>query len=286
MKNVVCLGGGNAMPKALLSELKKVENINLTVISAMLDSGGSSGRLRKELDTVAPGDIRRAFLELSLLDKEIKDKLNYRFEKGELKGHNLGNLIIAGFNFDIDKLNSFFKTSGRVLPITLEKANLCAELLNGEIIKGETNIDVPKHNSKIKKVYLDRKVNIYKEASEAILNADFIIIGPGDLYSSLIQILLTKGIKEAIKKSKAKIIYIVNIKTKKGETDDFKVEDFVKEIEKYLEKEVDYIIYNNKNSFLQFQKHEEERYIGADLLCKNDFIHDPKKLINKIFEII
>lgn len=289
MKKVVCLGGGNAMPSAVLSQIKN-EKIELCVISAVLDSGGSSGKLRKDFDIIAVGDIRRSLLELSLL--ENKEIFNYRFEKGDLKGHNLGNLIIASILLKeknpVDVLNDFFKTKFRVLPATLDRAHLCAELENGEIIKGETNIDIPKHDSKVKKVFLDKEVYIFKEAFEKLLNADAIIIGPGDLYSSLIQILLVSGIKEGIKKSKAKVIYICNLQNKKGETDDFKVHDFEKEIEKYLDRSLDYIIFNNKKRFdlVEFNEYNDLKHIGLDLLKKNEAVHDSKKLVNKLMELI
>lgn len=283
MRKVVCLGGGNAMPKAVLAQIKN-EKIDLSVISATLDSGGSSGKLRRDFNIIAVGDMRRAFLELS----PLRRSLDYRFKNG----HNLLNLIMAVILIKekdpVNALNDFFKPKFRVLPATLDNVNLCALLFNGEIVKGETNIDIPKHNSRIKKVFLDKKAFAFKESCEKLSRADFIIIGPGDLYSSLIQILLVTGIKEAIKKSKAKIIYICNLENKKGETDDFTVSDFEKEIEKYLDKSLDYIIFNNKKRFdlVEFNEYNDLKHIGLDLLKKNEAVHDPKKLVNKLMELI
>jgi len=290
MKKIVCLGGGNAMPNAVLKEIKN-EEIDLCVISAVLDSGGSSGKLREEYDIIAVGDMRRSLLELSILDNEVKEIFNYRFEEGDLKGHNLGNLVIASILLKeknpVKTLNNFFKTKFEVLPATLERAHLCAELQNGEIIRGETNIDIPKHDSKIKNVFLDREVHIFSKASEKILNADSIIIGPGDLYSSLVQILLVIGVKEAIQKSKAKLIYICNLKNKKGETDDFKVSDYEREIEKYLDKKLDHIIFNNKKGIdlVPFSEYNDSKHIGLDLL-NSEGNHDPKKLVNELMKLI
>ncbi len=291
MKKVVCLGGGNAMPNVVLKEIKNKE-IDLCVISAVLDSGGSSGKLREDYDVIAVGDIRRALLELSQLDDEIKNIFNYRFEEGGLTGHNLGNLVITSILLKeknpIEFLNNFFKTKFKVLPATLEKANLCAELGNGKVITGETNIDIPKHKSQVEKVLLDNEVHVFEEAREKLLNADAIIIGPGDLYSSLIQILLVSGIKEAINKSNAKLIYICNLQNKKGETDNFKVSDFEKEIEKYLNKKVDYIIFNNKKGIdlVPFSEYNDSKHIGLDLLKNGEAIHDSKKLVNELMKLI
>ncbi|MDD4662142.1 MAG: YvcK family protein [Candidatus Pacebacteria bacterium] len=284
MKKIVCLGGGNAMPNVILKELKNRE-VDLSVISAVLDSGGSSGKLREDYNIIAVGDMRRALLELSTLkDKEI---FSYRFEDGFLKGHNLGNLIMAAILIkEEDKvlaLNNFFQTKFKVLPITFDNVDLCAELESGEIIKGETNIDIPKHNSKIKKVFLSREANIYKEAYEKIIEANVITIGPGDLYSSLIQILLVSGVSKAFKETKAKIFYVCNKTNKKGETDNFRVSDFEKEIEKYLGRELDYVIFNNKKTIdlIDFDDYNDSKHIGLDLI--ND---GPKNIINKLIEII
>ncbi len=287
MKKLVCLGGGNAMPNVVLKELKNKE-IELSVISAVLDSGGSSGKLRDDLNIIAVGDLRRSLLELSTLDEKTKEVFTYRFLEGDLKGHNLGNLVIASILLKEENpvkfLNEFFKTKFDVFPATLQKADLCAELENGETIKGETNIDIPKHNSKIKKVFLTNKVEVFKQASEKIKEADAIIIGPGDLYSSLIQILLVSGIPESIQESKAKVIYICNSKNKKGETTDFVVDDFEKEIEKYLGKKLDYVIFNNTKGIdlVGFNQYNDSKHIGLDL----ESVHDSRKLVNQLIKLI
>jgi len=279
MKKIVCLGGGNAMPRAVLHDLKKVD-CDLTVVSAMLDSGGSSGKLREDFNIVATGDIRRSLIELSELEE--KETFDYRFENG----HNLGNLIIAFFllkNNSIDELNDFFKTKFKVLPSTLDNVNLCAKLKNGEIVLGETNIDIPAHDSQVAEVFLNKEAFAYKEVENVLKQADAIIIGPGDLYSSLAQIFLVKGISGAIKKSNAKLIYICNLEVKKGETDDFTVLDFANEIEKYLKKSLDYIIYNNKmfsEKCVKINKELDRRFIGIDLTLNS------KKLIDKILKLI
>jgi uncharacterized cofD-like protein len=312
-KHIVCLGGGNAMPKAVLAGLKKYP-VKISAICAMLDSGGSAGRLRKDYKIVSPGDIRRAFLALANTSPVIESLFNFRFQAGDLKDHNFANLFITALELSS---NNYEKTSQEikrilnvrheVLPITLENANVFAVLENGKVIKGETNIDIPKHNGnlKIKKVYLKPKARVYAKAANAIKNADLIVIGPGDLYSSLAQILLTDGVSRALKKSKGKIVYVCNLMTKYGETNNFSVSDFANEIEKFLGQKPNYVIYNNKKpsaarlavykkqhpellNLVGFDRDsaENKKLIGTDILTDSGGInHDPKKLAKIILSI-
>jgi uncharacterized cofD-like protein len=311
-KHIVCLGGGNAMPKAVLAGLKKYP-VKISAICAMLDTGGSAGRLRVDYKIVSPGDIRRAFIALASTSPIIENLFNYRFENGELKGHNLANLFITALELSthnysqvLSEMNRFLNVSHQVLPATLEKSTLCAVLENGKIIIGETNIDKPKHNSrlKIKKVFLRPRAKAYQPAIKAIKEADLIIIGPGDLYSSLAQILLIGGIKEAIKKSHAKKVYICNLLGKKGETDNFSVKDFTNEVEKYLGSELDFVVYNSfappaarLKGYLK--KHPEllplvrvdkglpsKKFLGSNILSGIGPIeHDPQKLSKVILNL-
>lgn len=311
-KKIVVMGGGNAMPKGVLAGLKNLD-VELSVICAMLDTGGSSGRLRKDYKILAPGDIRRAFLALANTSPVIENFFNYRFEMGELKGHNMANLFIAALelsthNYEatIEVLNKILDVRHRVFPITLEKSEVCAVLKNGQIITGESNIDKPKNNqfSEITKIYLNPPIQAYQKSLEAIKEADLIIIGPGDLYSTLAQILLCGGVKEAIKESGGKVIYIVNLMTKNGETNGFSVEDFSREIEKFINDELDYVIYNNNipsddcirqfkekhPELLEMTKINEElkkgKFIGGDLLVENgDIVHSPAKLAKILMSI-
>ena len=252
-KNVVCFGGGNAMPKAVLARLKDYP-VKITAICSTLDSGGSSGRLRRDFKIISFGDIRRALISLSEAPTEIKEIFNFRFEKGELKGHNFGNLFLTALflfkkNYSnlLKEIKKILNISHDVFPTTLSNSNLFAILENGKIIKGEKNIDISTHkpNSKIKKVFLKPKAIAFRKSVEEIKRADLIIVGPGDLYSSLIQILLVKGIPEAIKKSKAKKVFVCNLMTKKGETNNFSVLDFAREADQYLKGSFDFVIYNN-----------------------------------------
>jgi len=313
-KKIVCLGGGNAMPKAVLAGLKK-HPVQISVICAMLDSGGSAGRLRKDYKIVSPGDIRRAFIALADTSPVIENLLNYRFQTGGLKGHNFANLLITALELstknDYEKISSeickILNIKHEVLPATLDNATLYAELENGKIIIGETNIDIPKHDGKlkIKRIFLKPRAKAYPNAIESIKKADLIVIGPGDLYSSLLQILLTDGMSEAIKKSKAKIVYISNLMTKHGETNEFSVLDFSNEIEKYLKNKLDYVIYNTKKPSskrlkLNQKKHSEflnlvgfnklpknKRFIGENLITSTgEIVHDSDKVVKIILSLI
>lgn len=301
------------MPKAVLAGLKKYP-VKISAICAMLDSGGSAGRLRKDYKIVSSGDIRRAFLALANTSPVIENLFNYRFQAGDLKDHNFANLLITALELSN---NNYEKTSQEikrilnikheVLPVTLENSNLCAVLENGKTIKGETNIDVPKHNGnlKIKKVFLEPKARAYPKTIEVIKSADLIVIGPGDLYSSLAQILLTDGISQAIKKSRAKKVYVCNLMTKHGETNNFTVSDFAKEIEKFLNQEVDMVIYNtrdvSRDRLIRYKKKHPEllemvkcdknlvgskKYRGEDILFDSgDINHDPGKLVKVLLYI-
>lgn len=303
------------MPMALLSELKKYP-VKITVISAVLDSGGSSGRIRRDYNVVSFGDLRRAFLELSDFNPFIRKVLNYRFEDGEFQGHNLGNLLMLAFYLNVDrsygetfrKVNSLLRKDFRIYPSTaFSSAELHAILENGEHIAGETNIDVPKHdpNLKIKELFLTPKAKVCPHSAEALEDADAIIIGPGDIYSSLVQILLVDGISQAVKRSKAKKIYICNTMNKNGESNGFTVCDFVAEIEKYLKNDLDYVIYNKKMipaskyseinrkhpellSMVEIDKDLDDRkFIGKNLiLAENNPIHSPKILVKTVMDLI
>jgi len=313
-KEIVCLGGGNAMPKAVLAGLKKYP-IKISAICAMLDSGGSAGRLRKDYKIVSPGDIRRAFIALANTSPVIENLFNYRFQTGGLKGHNFANLLITSLELSTkndyakicDGMYKILNIKHQVLPATLDSSTLYAVLENGKTITGETNIDVPKHNGKlkIKKVFLKPKAKVYPKTVEAVKKADLIVIGPGDLYSSLVQILLIDGMSSVMKKSKAKKVYICNLMTKYGETNDFSVLDFSKQIEKYLGSKLDYVVYNNKTISAQRlkmnkKKHPEflglvkfnkslsknKKFIGENLITSSgEIIHNPKKLAKVILSL-
>lgn len=209
----------------------------------------------------------------------MKDIFSYRFSgNGSLAKHSLGNLIMTALmditkseSLAIKKASEILKITGNVLPVSLDKCHLHAKLEDGQIIEGETNIDIPKHNPelRIEEVFLNKGARLYSQCKNAIKNADLIVIGPGDLYTSIIPNLLVDGMKEAIKASKAKKIYICNLMTKYGETNNFKASDFLKIINRYLGSNViDFIILNKEKPstrLLEFYKGENAELVKNDI---------------------
>ncbi len=314
-KKIVVIGGGTGV-FTVLTGLKPCFD-DLTAIVTMADDGGSTGILREEFGILPPGDIRRALLALSSSnDKMLAQLFSYRFKQGiGLTGHTFGNLLITvleritnDFEKAVNEAGKILSVKGKVIPVTLGNARLVAELENGQKIVGETNIDIPKHDGhiKIKSVSLKPAVKINPNAKKAIMQADIVIIGPGDLYTSIIPNLLVDGMKEALRKTKAKKIYISNVMTKFGETNDFKATDFIKIVSDYLGKDVlDYAVVNNKKpSLKKLASYVKERsdfvvpdldkektckisIVKTDLLRSGKFVrHDSEKLCNLIKMLI
>lgn len=269
---VVVIGGGNGSAKSIKALKKFVDEISLTSIVSMSDSGGSSGVLRREFGGLPTGDILRAILAMSKYDYGWLKKIFYsnRFENsGKLNSHNIGNLFLtlssnyAGdFMDSVRALGAGVETVGDILPVTMDSTNLAAELSDGQIIKNESNIDRPTFDRslKIKKVWLEPAGGAFASAAQAIIEADYIVIGPGSLYCSIIAALLPSGIKEAIAKSKAKIIYVAgNAFELHGETGPEKLSDFVKQLELYLPRKVDVVVNNNKKLSAEKQKEYAEK---------------------------
>ncbi len=255
-RKIVVIGGGTGV-FTVLSGLRNYFS-DLTAIVTMADDGGSTGILREEFGILPPGDVRRALIALSGSDNKILSELfNYRFMEGSgLRGHNFGNLMLTALeritgNFQkaIDQGAKILSVRGRVVPVTLENVRLVAELENGQIVRGETNIDIPRHDGrlKIKRVRLLPEAGINPSAKEEIMRADGVVIGPGDLYTSLIPNLLVRGMKDALLKTKGKVIYVVNLMTKFGETNGFRASDFLRTVEDYIGRGIiDYAVVNGK----------------------------------------
>lgn len=261
MKNIVIIGGGTGT-FTLLSGLKNFSANNSVIVSSA-DDGGSTGRLRKELGVFPPGDLRQCLLGLSHGDEKLKAIFNYRFQQGELKGHNAGNIILAALEKITGDINSaiaaaskLLKVRGSVIPVTLKPTLLTAILANGKRIVGEHNIDMSREvsNSKFKiqnlKLAPTGPANLH--AIQALKNSDVIVFGPGDLYTSILPNLLVKGIKQAIDSSRAKKVLVCSLMTRPGQTDGFTPADFEDEVNKYLgKKKLDAIIVNTKKPTAQ-----------------------------------
>lgn len=254
MLKVVTIGGGNGQ-SVTLRALKKISpEMAITAVVSVTDSGGSSGRLREKFKILPVGDILRVILALSTYPYLELREIFYtnRFTEGELQGHNVGNLLLT-FLYQqngswlkaIAALSEVLKVTGKVLPVSLDLVDLCTQLENGQIIVGETNIDILKFDCKLKKdrMWLEPAAKILPEAAEAILQANYIILGSGDLYTSIIPNLLVEGMSEALLQTKAKIIFIPNLANRNdGETCGFKVSDYIREIHQYLPRPANFII--------------------------------------------
>ena len=251
MKKVTVIGGGTGT-FVVLSGLKK-HDLDLAAIVTMMDSGGSTGRLRDQLGVLPPGDLRQCMVALSDSTDLWRKLFLYRFENGDLKGHNFGNIFLSAlekvcddYNTVIDTASYVLNTKGKVIPVTFEKTHLCVEYENGTIIKGEGNIDEDNpEKSRIKRAYLEPKAAVNPDAVSRIRESDYIIIGPGDLYTSIIPVLLVDNLREEMKKSKAKIIYNLNLMTKTGQTTGYTANDFIQDFERYIGRKPDYITANN-----------------------------------------
>lgn len=312
-KNVVVIGGGTGTYTVLMG-LKKYP-VNLTAVVSMADDGGSTKLLREEFGILPPGSVRPALIALSRAPQTLAELFNFRFTKGSFNGHNFGNLFITAltehfgsFERALEEAGAILNIQGHVIPSTLQSVRLVAKLENGTIVQGEANIDVPKHdgNLRIRLIWLEPKAKANPRAISAIKAADLIVIGPGDVFSSIVPNFLAQGLAGAIRKSKAKKLYVCNIMTKFGETTRFSAEDFLNAIEKYLGKNaVDYMLINTKRpSQDRVKKYEKEkaefvewnpedfrggktRVITKDLLRTKGFIrHDPDKLAKVIISLL
>lgn len=268
-KKIVTIGGGTGS-FMLLSGLKKYP-FEISAIVSMADDGGSTGILRDELGVLPPGDVRQCIVALSDSSKILRDLLTYRFENGGLKGHNFGNLFLSAleklsgsFVKGVEEAGKILNVKGEIIPVTGQDARLYLQLNNKKIIKGEDQIN---HNYDIesvglKKFCLSPRVKANPGAIKQILEADIIIIGPGNHYCSILPNLLVNGIPEAIIKSKAKVIYNCNLVNKKGHTEEFDLDKYVDSVNHYLGKDrIDYVTFNtkapSKNAIKQYELKKE-----------------------------
>lgn len=266
MKKIVTIGGGTGT-FVVLSGLKKYP-LDLSVIVSMMDSGGSTGRLRDQLGVLPPGDLRQCLIALSEASDLWRKLFLYRFEGGDLRGHNFGNIFITALeknthNYQevVDTASFILKTKGFVIPVTFETTHLCVKYEDGEIIETEAAIDTAVHKpERIKNAYLKPRVKANKRAVDAVGESEYIVLAPGDLYTSVIPNLLVDGIPDAIARSTAKIIAIVNLMTKKGQTTHYSAGDHIADLEKYLNKKVDIIIANSRT----IPKHIIAHYAQSD----------------------
>ena len=249
--NIVVIGGGTGM-SVLLKGLKQHTD-NLTAIIGVADDGGSSGRLRRELGVIPPGDFRNCIVAMSDEESLLPELFQYRFTEGEgLKGHSFGNLFIVAMSHVTDSFQSALSESSKVLavrgkitPATTANLNLSARMTNGKLIAGESNITAEK--GAVERLYINPPfAKAYGPSEESILEADLVVIGPGSLYTSILPNLMVPGILDALLTTTALRIYVCNVATEVGETQNFFVEDHVNALMKHTDENIlDYVIANN-----------------------------------------
>ena len=235
-KKVVVIGGGHGQ-SAILRGIKKIEEIDITAIVTVADDGGSTGRLRRHFHIPAMGDIRNVLISLGESETLLATLMDYRFESSgdideDVMGHNLGNLILTAmtqscgsFMESITTLCKVLNVRGDIIPATSQVITLFARMQDGTIVRGESNI--PNISNRIREVFYEEKVSATPAAIEAILNADVVVLGIGSVYTSILPNLIIPEIKEALEKSKAKVVYYCNAMTQPGETDGYSLEDHV-----------------------------------------------------------
>lgn len=311
-KKIVVIGGGTGTTSVL--EGLKGKFVRISGIITVADSGGSSGRLRRELKIPPPGDIRNCLVSLSESSSMTSKLLQYRFSSADscLDGHNLGNILIAGmtkltgdFGDAVVELSKILGVEGEVMPFTTEDVTICAEFEDGTILEGEA--EITNYHGKIKRIFIkpdDAKP--YLKAMERISEADVIVIGPGSLFTSVTPPLLFPSIIDTIRRSKALKVLVVNIMTEPGETDGFKASDHIKAIEKILgtgtincavvntgsvpkrilEKYKEFGADVVENDFEEIRKMHVKLITSDLILARGDVIrHNPEKLGEIIFRI-
>jgi len=307
-KNIVIVGGGSGLANLLRGLKDYTENYNITAVVTMSDDGKSTGRLRHDFNVLPPGDIRHCIVALADEEMLYHKIFTYRFPHGRgLKGHNLGNLlfvaledITGSFKKSIQEISRILNIKGQVFPSTYEDVNLSAKLANGRTVWGESEIAVAGHRSPIRSISLHpESAKANQDAVKAIKQADLILIGPGSLYTSIIPNFLLKEICDATEQSKARKIFICNVSTERGETENYTVEDHVKKLVEHAgPKVIDSVLVNNKIILNTVGKRLGEvrnittknkevlgyEVLAADLIdSENPLYHDPYKVIKHIF---
>ena len=285
---VVTIGGGTGL-SVLLRGLKKYP-LEITAVVTVADDGGSSGKIRSDMNIPSPGDIRNVIAALSDVEPYLEKMFQYRFDSGEVKGHPVGNLMIAAmtdihgdFSTAVKVMSRILNVRGTVLPTTNDIATLNAVLSDGEIIRGESSIT--KAGGVIDHVYITpSRVKPNEDVLKAIEEADYIIMGPGSLYTSIIPNLVISKVSEKIRESNAKKIYVCNVMTQHGETDNYSVSDHIVAINKHVEENIfDLVIANSRefdDSILsKYHKEKQEpvkidqekiKELGIKLIKNND----------------
>lgn len=280
MKKIVTVGGGTGS-YTVLTGLKHIPNITITALVTMADNGGSTGVLRDELGVLPPGDVRQCLTALSEQDTVVRKLMGYRFTEGSLAGHSFGNIFLAALekvsgNFveGVEIASEILKVKGKVIPITDNQAELVVTLHDGERFYGEDSLNHASVQEKgVAHIGYTTDVKLNSHAYQAILAADCVILGPGNYFCSLVPCFITKGFKEALCETKAKIIFPVNLTNKQGHTMGWGVTEYVHHVEEFLGRKIDYVLINNESPSEEqvlFYKLQE----GDGVLVVDDYTGD------------
>ncbi|MCA9365829.1 YvcK family protein [Candidatus Kaiserbacteria bacterium] len=328
-KSIVVIGGGTGTHTVLRGLKQYRKSLNLTAVVSMADSGGSTGRLRDEFGQLPVGDVRMALAALASDNDEHDELLRqlflHRFDKGNgLSGHNFGNLLLVALTdilgseeSAIHAASRVLRVSGQVVPVTNENVHLVAQYEDGVMVTGEHAIDEPKADrftKRITKLSVTPRASINARAKDAILKADLIVLGPGDLYTSVLANVVVDGVAEAIKESSGRVVYVCNLMTKAGQTLNMTAQDHVEEIKKYIGVLPDFVVTNVGEfpSKLLLKYEEDQEFpvvanctngictvITDDLLAKEEVVtksgdtlkrslirHDSHKLARKLIDLL
>ncbi|MBQ9840180.1 MAG: uridine diphosphate-N-acetylglucosamine-binding protein YvcK [Erysipelotrichaceae bacterium] len=305
MKKVVVIGGGHGQA-AVLRGLKDIDSISLTTIVTVADDGGSTGKLRRDFQIPAMGDIRGVMIALAESETLLSTLMDYRFDESSetMGGHNLGNIILTAltqstgsFMDAISMISKVLKVKGHIVPSTTQVITLYAIMEDGTIVRGESNI--PKVRNHIQKVYYKEKVKATDAAIRAISDADYIVYGAGSLYTSILPNIIIDDIKLAIQQSKAKKIYFCNPMTQSGETEFYTVEDHVKAIESHVQDKIDkvfvasdmipnevlkaYLLEHSTKVPLSEKEHEYDVELCSLLSFENRLVRHDAKKVKEVF---
>lgn len=278
---ITILGGGTGTFTALTG-LKEYPELELTAIVSCADNGGSSGVLRDELGVLPPGDIRQCLVALADSSLEMRQLLNFRFTEGPCAGHPMGNLILSALDKMVgDPLEAvrvaqrLFKVRGEVIPVSARATNLAVELADGQYVDGEHLIDSLRDTADITRCFLREPTPANPAAIRAIAASDLVVLGPGDLFTSIIPVLLVEGIREALSRTPARMLYVLNLTTKPGHTKHFTAKRFCAELHRYLGDEIRYsVLLNNEPP----PPHLVDKYESAQEQIVVDDLdpHDPR----------
>ncbi|HET9264801.1 MAG TPA: gluconeogenesis factor YvcK family protein [Vicinamibacterales bacterium] len=309
--NVGCFGGGTGLP-SLLGGLKRNPWLSVNAVVTMFDSGGSSGQLRDELGVLPPGDVLKCALALARNEREARRVLLSRLpmlEHKRLRGHTGGNLLLSmmerysgDFLAAVDGLRGLLGCEGRVWPVSVEQASICAEYGNGSTTRGEVEVDAGQSaGNAIKRLWLEPEVSLHPATAAAIEAMDAVVIGPGSFYTSLMPIVLVRGAAEAVRRIKGPILLVTNLLTEGQGMWNFTAGDAVRQIEERLGRPIDVVVVNTSRPSAEtlaryLEEHKQPLELGdvppscevvtGEFWCRDIARHDRRRLAYAVWAVL